>query len=319
MEKFSRGEMLAEAKLSRHKPHPLVQILIFILVLFAVQMAVGIVVGIPMVVWMLRDGSVMAAFASGSFSAAMQAYENGPDWLTLLSLYVTALEIIFPIVYCRSIEGRSLRSMGFSRRGWFVSYVKGFALGALMLCAAAGIASLLGGMRFTVQAPQYALIALYLGGYLIQGAGEEVLIRGYFMVSLTNRISVAAAAAVSSVMFSLMHILNPGFTVLAFINIALFGAIMGLFILRSDNIWGACALHSAWNFFQGNVVGVNVSGTAAQPSIFAGIPDAGSTIINGGGFGLEGGLATTAVLLAALALVLFLPGKAAGSPDAVQA
>ena len=64
---------------------------------------------------------------------------------------------------------------------------------------------------------------------------------------------------------------------------------------------------------------MNVSGTAAQPSIFAVTTAGGSTIINGGGFGLEGGLAATAVLLAALALVLFLPGKAASSPDAVQA
>ena len=35
---------------------------------------------------------------------------------------------------------------------------------------------------------------------------------------------------------------------------------MALYMLKTDNIWGVAALHGAWNFAQGNLVGVAVSG-----------------------------------------------------------
>jgi membrane protease YdiL (CAAX protease family) len=302
--------MLSEAKLSAHKPSVIIQILIFAVVFFAVQTAAGIAAGIPAVFWMLGDPDVMGSLMSGDVGSAMTVLGEGPAWLSLAMLYATVFEIVLTMVYCRGIEGRSLRSMGFVKRKWAAEYFSGFAIGAAMLSSAGLLAALFGGMSFSAAVrPQVLYIILFLGGYAVQGAGEEVMLRGYFMVSLTNRTSVAAAVGISSVVFSLLHVINPGFTVLAFVNITLFGVLMALFVLRRDSILGACALHSAWNFFQGCVFGVRVSGTAPQPSVLQSCSPASGVIFNGGDFGLEGGLASTIVLLAALAAVYFLPAR----------
>ena len=42
---------------------------------------------------------------------------------------------------------------------------------------------------------------------------------------------------------------------------------MALYMLKTDNIWGVASLHGAWNFTQGNLVGVAVSGQNAGDSL----------------------------------------------------
>ncbi len=73
---------------------------------------------------------------------------------------------------------------------------------------------------------------------------------------------------------------------------------MALYMLKTDNIWGVAALHGAWNFAQGNLVGVAVSGQNAGGSLLhfqarSGVPD----WLSGGAFGLEGNIVTCLVLL----------------------
>ena len=157
-----------------------------------------------------------------------------------------------------------------------------------------------------------ALLIAFFAGYIVQGMAEEVLVRGYFMVSLANSLKMKNAAAVSAlvsaVFFAAMHMQNPGMTLLPFVNIMLAGIFFAVYILRADNIWGACAAHSSWNFFQGHIIGSNVSGISTSVSVL--VPEInGSSIITGGAFGLEGGLAVSAVMTAAILCMLFIPRK----------
>ena len=62
------------------------------------------------------------------------------------------------------------------------------------------------------------------------------------------------------------------------ISIILVGVLMALYMLKTDNIWGVASLHGAWNFTQGNLVGVAVSGQNAGDSLLrfptkSGVPD----------------------------------------------
>ena len=72
-----------------------------------------------------------------------------------------------------------------------------------------------------------------------------------------------------------------------------------------------CAVHSMWNFAQGNLFGIPVSGLAGLPSpLRAEVTEGGwQTLVSGGDFGLEGGLAVTVVLVVACTIVLLLPTK----------
>ena len=307
---ISNSTMLAQAKQARHKPNVVLQILIYLLVLIVIQSAMGLAVAAPTMIWLFTSPDYINAVVSGNLAMAMEMMNQIPEWLVLVSLLAVGLETILSIVYCRYIEGRSLRSMGFLKRGWLKSYAAGFGLGALMFCAAVGISAAAGTVSVTVVSGISAgYIAAFFVGYLVQGMGEEVMLRGYFMVSLTNRVPVAVAVGISSLAFSLLHLLNSGISWLAVINLLLFGVLMALYMLRCDNIWGACALHSAWNFFQGNIFGISVSGMPGQPSVLASSMSEGGELIHGGAFGLEGGLAVTIVLVAVTLAMLFLPKR----------
>lgn len=67
-------------------------------------------------------------------------------------------------------------------------------------------------------------------------------------------------------------------------------------MVKCENIWAVGAFHSLWNFAQGNIYGIQVSGNSLQPAILNSSNVKGHGLINGAGFGLEGGLGVTLVL-----------------------
>ena len=91
----------------------------------------------------------------------------------------------------------------------------------------------------------------------------------------------------------------------------LVGIVFSIYFLRTGNIWGVGAMHSVWNFVQGNVFGMEVSGMKFSCTLFASAADPEKTFWNGGSFGAEGGFSVTIVLIAALLLLLLIPRKAA--------
>ena len=85
--------------------------------------------------------------------------------------------------------------------------------------------------------------------------------------------------------------------------------------LKTGNIWLVSALHSVWNFAQGNFFGILVSGNDFGPTVLSTTFNASKTLINGGDFGLEGGLAVTTVLVIGTLLVLFVPSNKDGKVE----
>ena len=134
---------------------------------------------------------------------------------------------------------------------------------------------------------------------------EEVLCRGYLMVSLSRRYHVTLAVAASSLFFAFLHSGNNGLSPLAYINLFLFGVLASLLLLDFGNIWIAGAFHSVWNFAQGNIYGVQVSGMDVSNSILSTSYTDGMEIINGGSFGMEGGLAVSFVFIAGIVLLSY--------------
>lgn len=310
---YKENIMFKEAQKATFRPNFVIQILIFILVMFIAEIIAGVVTAIPMLVWMFCNSEIAGAIMAGNIGIVEDLISDMPSWLVVVQLFVTAAETLVAVIYCRYIEKRSLRSMGFTKQNLFMSYAKGYVLGAAMISAACGICVLTGNMRLAVSGTvNMALLIAFFAGYIVQGMAEEVLVRGYFMVSLANSLKMKNAAAVSAlvsaVFFTAMHMQNPGMTLLPFVNIMLAGIFFAVYILRADNIWGACAAHSSWNFFQGHIIGSNVSGISTSVSVL--VPEInGSSIITGGAFGLEGGLAVSAVMTAAILCMLFIPRK----------
>ena len=252
--------------------------------------------------WFERAGSsdVTGGLWNGSvdmdkYSALLQAQ---PEWLLIYTLFAEILLIALYVGYCRLIEKRSFSSMGFTRGHILVRYIKGLLWavvlfgGAYLFCIGTGAVHF-GGVSADM-IPGY--IVLYFVGYMIQGMAEEVICRGYLLVSLSRNHSVWYSVVISSGVFMAMHMSNDHMTFLAFINIFLCGLLFGLIFVERGNIWMVAALHSGWNFLQNNIFGIPVSGMAQGNSVFLTSFTEGRSLISGGAFGVEGGIAVTAVL-----------------------
>ena len=148
-------------------------------------------------------------------------------------------------------------------------------------------------------------MTLVLIGWVVQGGAEEVLIRGWVLPVIGARYKAWIGLLVSSLIFSLMHGLNPGLSAIALVNLALFGVFAGLFAMREGSLWGISALHSVWNWVQGNFFGFQVSGTNADGGTLINLMEIGADWFTGGEFGPEGGLAVTIVLVIGIAITLF--------------
>lgn len=310
------NRMLTQAREARFQPNLILQILLFIAVFFVGNMAASMIVTVSVLIGVFRDPQVFSSIAAGDVGASVSTSTEvtmalmEEPWVMLVSLFATVGTTLICILYCRIIEKRSMISMGFRKQGWLMRYLKGYAIGAAMLLVCALILWLMGDLdfAFSKKIPTLYILAFFVG-FLIQGMSEEVLVRGYFMVSLSNRCHTAIAVGISSVAFAMLHLGNPGIGPLALLNLTLFGVFMGVYMLRTDDIWGACAIHSAWNFAQGNLVGIRVSGTSELPTVAVMHPLGENALFHGGDFGLEGGLVVTVMLLAVIALTLFLPQK----------
>ena len=178
-----------------------------------------------------------------------------------------------------------------------------------MIAIPAAICYATGCVTFSFSSSSPLMIVLFFVAFVLQGMGEEVFFRGYLLTSLTRRNKEWVAIIVSSVVFSIFHLPNAGFNVIAFINITLFGVFAAVFMLKRGSIWAVSAIHTVWNFVQGNILGIRVSGNPKFASVFNSVNADFGTVLNGGEFGLEGGLGVTVVLLLALLFAFMMPAK----------
>lgn len=316
---LKRTKMLEEAKQGKIF-NPFVEVLIFIGVFLVASLLEGVVVALPEYNWLINSDEYQHLvqqlynneITADQFSTAVSALgSNLPDYLMMISLFATVLLTITVIIYCKFIEKRPLSSMGFRKKNAFVEYLSGIGIGIVLFSAAVGIGLITGALQFEGISKNIAWgsIAVFFVGFLVQGMSEEVLVRGYFTVSLAKRVPVAVAVAISSLAFAALHLSNNGITVLAFINLTLFGVFAAVYMLKRGNIWGVCAIHSLWNFVQGNFFGISVSGMSKMETVMTLSSVSGKELINGGSFGLEGGLAVTIVLVVGTVIMLFTKTK----------
>lgn len=286
--------------------------LIYLLVFMIIMFAEGIIPG------MMAMPKLMSAMSDPEMfdmnSSLQQRIEDSINLSTevmstpsvmLVTLFCTGIGTILAIVYCRFIEKRTLTSMGFRKGKALSHYLRGAVTGFVMISAVILMPVVFGISRMGVSSTiNVGIIFLYFLGFLVQGMSEEVIMRGYFMNTLGGKSKPVIAVIASAVMFGLAHAGNPGFGLFPLFNLCLFGVFAALYIIAFDDIWGACAIHSIWNFVQGNFYGVSVSGAYHVDSIFTTESVSTNAFLTGGKFGAEGSIFTTIVLGAGIVLVL---------------
>lgn len=304
---FEQNRLFTLARQGARLPHIIVVVLLGLVIAFASQLgAIPVFVAQALLYGFSENGIEMAgtsAFISGAWMAA-----------TLVTSFIGIY--LFLWLWTRFFEKRSFSSLGFEKSNALAQYLRGFLIGIVMFGGAVGLLAAFGFVEIEQGNPSMqgiaALggVAIVLLGWIVQGAGEEILTRGWMMPVLSVRYKPWVGIVVSSLFFAILHGLNPNLSVIAMLNLALFGFFAAFYALREGSLWGICALHSVWNWIQGNIFGFEVSGSSFGGGSLLNLMESGPDWFTGGPFGPEGGLAVTILLLIGMAFIFFWPAQA---------
>lgn len=284
------------------------EILVFLAV-FIVSSIAQVFIMLPgEIVLLAQNADYQAAVAAKDLEKATEAANliGSSDLYMVLSLFATVGMTLVVLLFCKFIQKRKLETLGFTREHAGKEYLIGLGIGFVMFSAAVLICMVTGALKIEGFSGTFkiGMFLLFMIGYGLQGMSEEVICRGYVMVSIGRRYSMWVAVFTNAIIFAALHLLNNGISILAFINLVLFGVFASLYFLKRGNIWGIAALHSIWNLVQGNFWGLRVSGIATECSVFRSTMIEGNSIMNGGDFGPEGGLGVSVVLLIGIYILL---------------
>lgn len=230
------------------------------------------------------------------------------DYYLLLSLFSFIFIAGLFLLWVKFFEKRPIATLGFYKDGWIKELLKGFGLGLLLFSILMSILILSGSYQFvgaTFTPYAFGFVLLTIPFWLIQGGTEELITRGWLLPVMAEKSNKIIAIVVSSSLFGLLHIFNSGFTMFSLFNLILFGILETFYIIKTDNLWGATGIHGAWNFAQGNLFGVLVSGSTAGSSLLQFVPGNGLEWLTGGSFGAEGSAACTLVMLVTILILAY--------------
>jgi membrane protease YdiL (CAAX protease family) len=175
---------------------------------------------------------------------------------------------------------------------------KGIAAGALLFGVVAAVAAILGAYRITGRGDPSGLLMPLITSAIMPAFMEELMFRGILFRWLEEFGGSWAALAITSVLFGLAHSQNPGATWFSSFAIAAeAGLMLGGVYMLTRSLWMPIGLHAAWNFTQGPILGVPVSGNQVHGIFEAKL--SGPALVSGGAFGLEASVIAVAVCVAA--------------------
>jgi membrane protease YdiL (CAAX protease family) len=187
--------------------------------------------------------------------------------------------------------------------GWTPTSAREFFTG--MAAGAGGALAILGGplaLRVAefervpgVEHPwaSFAFVSLVL---LFGAAGEEMLFHGYAFQLLIRSLGAFATILPASVLFGMAHASNQNATLLGLANTAFWGVLLGYAYWRTRALWLPIGLHFGWNFTL-PLFGVNLSGFTMGVTGY-GLHWRVGDLWSGGGYGPEGSVLTTAIVVA---------------------
>ena len=183
----------------------------------------------------------------------------------------------------------------------------GIGLGTNLLCAV--IAMLHGDIRLGFVSFLPIGFLLVFVSMLIQSGAEELIYRIWIHQRLMRRYgSPVFAVLVTNLLFALVHGANPGAGIIPFLSLFALGLLCSALVIYLDSPWAAIAVHTGWNFCQNILLGLPNSGVIASFSVFK-LETATDSFAYSTGFGLEGAITATVILLVATGLAVWWSSK----------
>jgi Predicted metal-dependent membrane protease len=248
----------------------------------------------------------IVAVASGDSLDDVSAVE-GARW----TLYLQAAAFIGSAFAMYAwFERKQGWSLGLKQKHGGAYAVQGIFAGILLMSLSAVLIWAAGGISWQSTAWDQTLIRSLLEGIVLftcVALSEEIFTRGYIQGLIKHHYGTPAAIIVSSIIFALMHSMNPNMyeTPFPFINICLAGILFSVARELTGGLWWPIGLHLSWNYFQGYIYGFQVSGTDQVPAVLQ-VTDNGPIQLSGGEFGAEGSYIASLVLVLGIIVIYYL-------------
>lgn len=251
----------------------------------------------------------VAFLATRETQAQIDQLLAGPLGYLVQFLFLFGPAVLLGWACGRLFERVPLRALGWVwHRGWLRNFLWGTLVGAASLALAAALATIGGGFHFGAGAHilsrEFAKTFVGAAGvYVLLGAGEEALFRGYPLQTMMRALPFFIAVLPASFLFAYVHLYNPNLPgglrlAVMVVNTMLAGVWFAAAFWRTRSLWLPLGMHWAWNWTMGSLLGLPVSGiTSLTRAPLLRATDAGPQWLTGGAYGLEGGLACTVALI----------------------
>lgn len=254
--------------------------------------------------------------ASVALLQALGAEPRRADATTYL-LVNSSISLILALLlgwFCgKLIEGLPYRALGAGlSKYWFKNLLLGCVIGTGTVAIAILIAIIGGGLSFSfnIDAPSaiFKTLAVSFLVFAVAAAFEEAFFRGYILQTFSRAGLAWLAIGLTSIAFAAVHLDNPSANWISVVNTAVAGIWFGVAYLKTRDLWFAFGLHFMWNWVQGSIFGVEVSGlTDIMKAPLLKETDGGPGWLTGGDYGIEASIACTIALILSTFLIQFAP------------
>jgi membrane protease YdiL (CAAX protease family) len=201
-------------------------------------------------------------------------------------------------------------TLGDTGMGWSRASVRNLLLGlagGIVGAAIVVVGPVLEGAAEFVPSPDPSAglpsVATMLVVLLFGGIGEELLFHGYAFQILMRALGPFATILPVSVLFAWAHTGNPDASRLGIVNTGLWGVLLGYAFFRSGDLWLPIGLHVGWNWSL-PLLGVNLSGFTMNVTGYV-VHWKTADLWSGGGYGPEGALTTSVIVVLLFAWLAF--------------
>lgn len=226
--------------------------------------------------------------------------------ITLIIESLQAGVALLATLITAAIERRSLVKLGFGLKNALPRLLQGLVVGVIAMAALVGVLYLCGAIKIGALALHGADIWRYGAewglAFLLVGASEEWLFRGYLQQTLARRLNFRWSALILGILFVLAHTTNAGESPIGLLLVFTAGVVLSYSVWRTGTLWWGIGFHSAWDWMQSFTFGVADSGHPATDALLTSKP-AGPDWLSGGSTGPEGSVLTLAVMAAVVVII----------------
>jgi len=221
---------------------------------------------------------------------AAMAVTGSELWIRALRSLVPTMMAYWLLV--RLVERRKVTEL--APRKLLTHSAVGWLVGTATLVLAAAAMAVAGAYRVQGVNPDAYLVGPLVVLGILPGITEEIIARGILFRVVEDGLGTWVALVISAALFGFGHMANPNATVWSSVAIAIeAGLLLGMAYAWTRSLWFCMGLHAAWNFTQGPLLGIPVSGFELKGLLVS--TTQGPALLSGGEFGAEASILTVIV------------------------